>query len=698
MNAMTMGFPEAADKVKTNLDIIDVIQRHVILKKSGRNYTGLCPFHNDKNPSMNVSREKNLFKCFSCGVGGDALSFLMRLENKTYGDIIRELAQEQGITIISDGQDAQQAAARAEESKSERQAILTLNARSQQWFQNQLMTHPEASPVREYLAGRNINEEAIFRFGLGFAPSGWENLVPHLKNTEALVKDNLDILLTAGLASQKQEGGGYYDRFRHRLIVPINDEKGQVVAFGGRALSPEEKAKYLNSPETAVYHKSRVLYGFDLAKDTIRQSKTAIVMEGYFDVISSHLAGITQTVGSCGTALTEQQIKLLTRFGAETLYLAFDSDEAGRKAALSAIQLIEPYLAYHKGLNVKILVLPENSPYKDPDEYIRAEGGQAFSALLDQAKPFLEFKFDYALRGLNLKTPQGRVDAAQRLTPMLSAITQPILRMEMLARYSEAIGVSQEALTLEVRQHEQRFSQSSRKHLQQFAPGYGDTQRKTWNSGSGSKYRKQMKPTLIDNVSELRSSLVPQHVVAERDLLRLTLLHPEAPQHLLPLLEMQTLQDPAAQLILKTMVACLDAYELDELEADELVSFITNHFNATQTTGNRQIQEASSLFTELVFSVEHYAQALKLTEQTPKATWINSILQEAQQLLERLEAHRGTETLKRLARTPEMPVGASSIQSTPEPDSELLEIERQYQLYEQLKQRRLASSQSQGSV
>ncbi|MEB3287477.1 MAG: DNA primase [Vampirovibrionales bacterium] len=684
MNALAMTFGEAADRVKQSIDIVDIIQRHVVLRKSGRNYSGLCPFHNDKNPSMNVSREKNLFKCFSCGVGGDALGFLMRLENKTYGETIRELADEQGITILSDGKSPQEAAEAAAKTKDEKQAILSLSNRSQQWFHNQLRTSLEAEPVRQYLLNRGIDEAAIHQFGFGYAPQGWDHLTQYLKNNEALVKEDQNLLVTAGLASPKQENAGFYDRFRHRLMIPIHDDRGQIVAFGGRALSPEEKAKYLNSPETAIYHKSRILYGLHLAKEAIRQSKSAVVMEGYFDVIAAHQAGVSQAVGSCGTAMTEQQVKLLTRFGAETIYLAFDADEAGQKAALSAITLIEPYLGRQQGLSVKILRLPQDSPFKDPDEYIRATGGPAFLDLFAHATPFLDFKFDQAILGLDMKTSAGRVEASQRLLPLLSAITQPILRAEMLSRYSQRIGVSEEALMMEVRQFGHRFNQTTKRHMEAFA------HKKPWG-------RKPAKPILSDNVSQLRSTLLPSHLVAERNLLRLVLAHPQSLARLLPIMGQRQLKQPALQQIYGLMRESLEEFEPDELTSKVFIEFVTDALH--DSTPGPASDQAMSEFAELVMSADNYARQLKLTDKTPSNLWMATLEREACLLCQRLDAYERQQALKQLVksqnpaqntvRSSPLLSASEDVESvTAEADLELLEIERQYQLFEQLKQQR----------
>lgn len=537
-------FGEAAERVKSGLDIVDVIQRHVILKKTGRSYTGKCPFHNDKSPSMNVSREKGIFKCFSCGVGGDSLTFMMKIGNKTFGEIIRELAQEQGIEIQYEGHQAEV----VQIQRDARQKIVDLNEAANQWFRQQL-TEPVAQPVLQYLAGRYPQEadcqQVIQNFQLGYAPQGWENLTPYLKSKFDFAQANPDLLNTAGLSNTRDHGQGQYDRFRHRLIIPIQDEKGQVVAFGGRSLSDEDKPKYLNSPETVLYKKSQVLYGFHQAKDSIRQTRSAIIMEGYFDVISAHLGGITQAVGSCGTAMTDSHLKLLTRFGAETVYLAFDSDAAGLKAALSAIQLIEPYMD-GSDLQVKVLIVPDG---KDPDDFIRHHGGEAFRTLIDEARHFLAFKFDMAIRDIDASNPEGRIQAANRLTPLLSAIQRPTTRSEYLKLYAEKIGLAEEALMLEVKRYEQARN-----------PGYGrvfsgfkkQDGKKAISKGGSTSFRRS-EPVLTENVSELRSQLTSRQVAVEKNLLKLALYSTESFSTMMSLFQAQipfAFDDPIHQEIL----------------------------------------------------------------------------------------------------------------------------------------------------
>lgn len=605
-----ISFADAAERIKSGLDIIDVIQRHVILKKSGRNYMGKCPFHNDKNPSMNVSREKGIFKCFSCGVGGDTLTFIMKIENKTYGEAIRDLAQEQGIEIAYDGPQTES----FQVQRDAKQKILDLNEAAARWFMTRLQ-EPDAQPVMYYLASRYTDDAqlktALQRFQLGYAPAGWENLTPYLKNKFDFVQANPDLLNTAGLSNSRDHGQGHYDRFRHRLIIPIVDDKGHMVAFGGRALpnptGEEDKPKYLNSPETVVYKKSQVLYGLHQAKDSIRQNKAAVVMEGYFDVISAHLGGITESVGSCGTAMTDSHLKLLTRFGAETVYLAFDSDEAGSKAALSAIQLIEPYLS-STDLQLKVLMVPDG---KDPDEFIRHHGGDAFRALIDQARHFLTFKFDMALQGVPIHTPEGRIQASNRLTPLLAGIQRPTTRSEYLKIYAERIGISEEALLLEVKRHEQSRNPAYGK----FGTGFQNSGTKKAISRSGSTSLRRQEPLLTDNIPQLRSQLTSRHLVAEKNLLKLALYNSESLALMLSVLEAKptfAFDDPYHQEILEGLRSLLQANKLQNTDPT------VNGFLGTLIEKMNHLYfdkpDVIHTFAELAMTSESFCESLDLGE------------------------------------------------------------------------------------
>lgn len=446
-----MTFPDAADAVKESLDVVDIVSRQVVLKKSGRNYTGLCPFHKDTKPSFSVSAEKGIYKCFSCGEGGDALAFLMKTQAKTYAEVITELAEEMGITIQRDRQSAEA----AKQQQSDRQRIESLNQLAQQYFQAQLQA-PVGQSVQEYLANRQLPQGIIQQFGLGYAPQGWENLLQVIYQHHPEYKENpkqIEFLETAGLAMRRGEGNGAYDRFRNRLMIPIFDEADRLVAFGGRALSSEDNPKYLNSPETPIYHKSKILYGLNIAKNAIRETKTAMVMEGYFDVMAAHEAGCTYAVGSCGTALTEQHVKQLLRFGAETIILAFDSDEAGQKAAESSIQLIQP-LAAIKNLRLRVLNFPGD---KDPDDYLRHHGAEGFQSLVAHGTTdALTFQLNRAIGGLDVNLMEEKIAAVQRVLPILARITQPVKLRDVIEQLASRLKARPEDLFAERQLYRER--------------------------------------------------------------------------------------------------------------------------------------------------------------------------------------------------------------------------------------------------
>ena len=669
-----LSFTEAADRVKQNLDIVDIISRNVILKKAGRNYLGLCPFHPEKTPSFNVNREKNLFKCFGCGEAGDAIKFLMSQERKTYGEVIRDLAEEMGITI-QDGPQALDPAAVLEK-RDFNKKILALNEAAQQQFQTQLQ-QPEAQTVRDYLAQRKITPEIATRFGLGYAKAGWQSLTDTLLQLD-IVKSTPDILVTAGLAVTKQDSNhsslhhNLYDKFRDRLMIPIWDDTGRLVAFGGRTLKPDDKPKYMNSPETPVYSKSRVLYGLMQAKDSIRQSKSAVVMEGYFDVITAHCAGVTQAVGSCGTALTEQHLKLLTRYGAETVHLAFDSDEAGLKAALSAIQLIEPYLKSHP-LQLKVLTVPDG---KDPDAFIGLYGADAFADLLSRSQPYLDFKFEMALRQtslqVDLKTREGRIAGVEAVVPLLVEITQPVTRSEYIRQLAERLKVSIDDLSLEVRRVEsQRFPTKP-----QFYRGFGNQSQKVTQGRAISKpVATSLKRHMLgapSSAGELKRPLLQRHMIAEKSILQLLLMCDDSVRLVIPMLTTLQLNDPTLATLagyLKTLASL--APESFELTAGSLRQRMPQLIGADA--------EQQRVFADLAFGADKLFESYGLNSMESEAQ-AEKILGEANNFKRIIEEHQRHEALKRLADR------ANQMEKTEDDqDREVPVVELQYQLRDGLK-------------
>ena len=360
------------DEVRNAADIVEVIAGYVTLKKRGRNFMGVCPFHNEKTPSFSVSPEKQIFHCFGCGKGGNVFSFLMEHEKLSFIEVIKLLADRYGIMLPKYEKE--------EDSRTER--LLYANQVAAEYFKSMLSDRRYKDRIMKYLTvTRGITPETIEKFCIGLAPDDWQGLVNYAKKKD--IKP--DELAEAGLAGKSDKTGDYYDRFRLRLMMPIYNITGKVVAFGGRALKKGEVAKYVNSPETPLYNKSFILYGLNFAKQAIRDTGSVILVEGYFDLIAMHQAGIENVVAVSGTAFTAQQAKLLSRF-VQKAYLFFDADSAGRSAALRSIEIF-----YNAGIEPLIVSSP---PGQDPDSFVREQGAPAVYKLLEEAVGYLAFRFD----------------------------------------------------------------------------------------------------------------------------------------------------------------------------------------------------------------------------------------------------------------------------------------------------------------
>jgi DNA primase len=518
--SQSVSFQDAAEQVKQRLDVIETIGRFVTLKKRGRSHLGLCPFHNERTPSFNVSAEKGFFKCFGCGESGDAISFLMKIENKSYGEIIREQAEEMGLSIRY-SENAEEQAQHAQKTE-ERERLYDVLHNAGQWFHTQLQT-PEHQAIRTYLLNRGTLHEAIKRFQLGYAPETWESLTQYLKIACPHVHHEEAILERASLAGVRDNGKGYYDKFRHRLMVPIHDVKGKIIGFGGRALGEDQQPKYLNSSESIVYQKSHVLYGLFQAKDAIRKQKRAVIMEGYFDVIASHLAGLEEAVATCGTALTDSHIPLLLKSGVETLYLCFDSDAAGRNATLNALERLDPWIQ-RQALKTRVLSI---SSGKDPDDYFKTHTLADFERLMQNAPDGLSFRLDCVLEGVNWHHPEGQLEASNRLMPLLSRVKHPVLRSQLLTQYAERLRLSEDALRQSLYLYEGKEAPKAR------GANYTSRPYTSYTPSQQGKYKRKPTPPPED-FSQLRKALLHQQSLPmiEQQLLSLGLCHADVFQGL----------------------------------------------------------------------------------------------------------------------------------------------------------------------
>lgn len=407
------------EKVLASVDIVDVIGARLTLKPAGPNrFKALSPFTNERDPSFMVSRDRQMFHCFSSGKGGDAIRFLMEYEGLSFGEALRLLAAQAGIRL---------APATASEDREEflRNSLLELNDWVNKRFRQHLADRARGEKARACLAQRDIPDELVRRFGLGYAPPDGNDLIQAARQKQF----PREVLEISGLF--RRNDSGWYDFFRDRLTFPIRDLQGRVVAFGGRDLSGDSPAKYINSPETPVYRKSRVLYGLYEAREALRKAGRAVLVEGYVDLIRCHAAGVEYVVATCGTALTEQQATLIRRYVPEII-VVYDGDEAGLKAAVRGAGVLTS-----AGLRVRALALPDGL---DPDDFVRRDGAAAFRDLLDTAPDFVTF---YAgIRRDRLTTPEAKSAAAREMFEMLAGVDSTILVEEYLARIADALEIS----------------------------------------------------------------------------------------------------------------------------------------------------------------------------------------------------------------------------------------------------------------
>lgn len=416
------------DEVRAATDIVDLISGYVTLKQRGRNHFGLCPFHAEKTPSFSVNPEKQIFHCFGCGAGGNAFTFLMRHEGVGFTEAVKFLAQRAGIRIEYDSDDAQ-----SEASARENEALFYVNEFAADFFRRQLHS-PAGEKARQYLHARGFGEVEIETYGLGYAPPGWTHLVAAAR--EASIRE--EHLEKAGLAGRK-EAGGYYDRFRDRLMFSIHNLSGRVVAFAGRKLNEaEDSPKYINSPETPIYHKGRLLYGLYQNRDAIRREDRAIFVEGYTDLMTLVQAGIGQVVATSGTALTEDQARLIRRY-TRRVVLMYDSDTAGSAATLRGADILLEH-----NLDVAVAALPRGH---DPDTFLREKGSEAVHALIEADISLFDFKLNQALASPS--TEQS--EAIRSIVTSLAKVPDSIRRSLLLRQVAERLNMPEQALWDEVR-------------------------------------------------------------------------------------------------------------------------------------------------------------------------------------------------------------------------------------------------------
>lgn len=443
--------PDTIEQVKQRADIVDVVSEHVVLRKQGKDFVGLCPFHDDKSPSFSVSPSKQFYYCFSCGAGGNAIKFLMELGKRPFSEVVLDLSRRYQVPVQTLNVEERQEFQRQLSLREQLYEILALTAK----FYEHALYQPQGQAALDYLSTtRQLDRETIQQFQLGYAPGSWETLFGYLveqKHYPAELVEQAGLIVPrkpTELDSDETPRGfrGYYDRFRDRLMIPIHDLQGRVVGFGGRTLT-DEQPKYLNSPETELFDKGKILFGLDKARAAIAKQDQAVVVEGYFDVIALHRAGITNAVASMGTALSLAQVRQLLRYTeSKRIVLNFDADRAGNQAAERAIGEVAA-LAYQGEVQLRVLTIPEG---KDPDEFLQAHPAADYQQLLDHAPLWLDWQIQQAIAGQDLNQADQFQATVQAIVKLLGNLPNATLRTHYIHHCAERLSQGNTRLTLQL--------------------------------------------------------------------------------------------------------------------------------------------------------------------------------------------------------------------------------------------------------
>jgi len=437
------------DRIRDATDIVDLVSEHVQLTRRGRNFLGLCPFHEEKTPSFSVNPDRQFYHCFGCGVGGDVFKFIQEIDRVTFVEAVKFLAERAGIALPE----------RSGQSREETEAadkLYRANDLAQKYFHHLLLNDAVGASAQTYLRTRHLAGETIERFGLGYAPPEWDALLK-VAGRRGL---NPQILERAGLALPRSTGSGHYDRFRDRITFPIANLSDRTIAFGARALQPDQEPKYLNSPETPIYHKGRVLYGLSITRDAIRRQDAVLVVEGYMDLISIAQAGIQHVVATSGTALTEDHGRLLARF-ARQVVLLFDGDAAGSTAAMRACEAL-----LGTGLDARVVSLPAEH---DPDTFVQEYGADVLLERAENAQSVLDFYLEQLAQQHDLSSVEGKARAAERLKPLLAKPRDAVRRDLLLREVAERLSIDEPSLRHDL-QASMRRPQQPRKAVAEPSP------------------------------------------------------------------------------------------------------------------------------------------------------------------------------------------------------------------------------------
>lgn len=552
---------EIIQKIKEENDIVDIVSEVVTLKKTGKNYLGRCPFHNEKTPSFTVSSEKQIYKCFGCGEAGNVISFVMKTRNMAFPEAVKLLGEKVGI-VVDDADSPGKSSAANEKFK----RMYNINIQAARYFYTNLKRFK--APY-EYLKGRGITDETIKKFGIGFSLDNWQGIRSYLKQRGFSEEEILELGLTT-----KNEKGNIYDRFRNRIIFPVFNVSGRVIGFGGRVLD-DSKPKYLNSPETPIFHKGTNLYGLNLAIKN-NPARTVIMVEGYMDVISLSQQGVTNVVATLGTALTEGQCKLLKRY-IDTVIVSFDSDVAGQNATIRGLEILQK-----SGFDLKILQIPSG---KDPDEFIRSYGREKFLNLVDGALPIIDFKLRMAEKGIDFSKQEMVIKYLKRVVNVLKDL-DPLEKAVYIKQVSEKSGIGEEAIMESLDKNPNKSIENNKNHNinRKFGqklylePGFVRAERTVLSLALD----KRLSDKIFSNVSEddliLKAHKVIYTIIKENNMC--------SKEELIKIINLQTMQDSE---FTKEWIKIQEyKVDIDEGSIDKMVSDCVNNIKKYKLEESRK--------------------------------------------------------------------------------------------------------------
>lgn len=510
------------EDVRAANDIVDIVSEYVRLKRVGQNFIGLCPFHTEKTPSFNVNREKQWYHCFGCSKGGDVFDFVMSMENIEFMEALKVLAERAGIELKLSSDSELSTKEYEEKEKLYMACQLAL-----QYFGKCLRHKKVGLAASEYLRKRGIDTSLTEKFQVGFAPPSWDSLVRYLTRHGV----SMDVALRAGLVSQKQDASGFVDRFRNRIMFPIFDSWGRVVGFGGRVLG-DDVPKYLNSPETPLFDKGKLLFGLNFSKDAIRRTRRAVLVEGYMDVVACFKHGIDIAVASLGTSLTPYQAKLMLRY-ADEVFIAYDGDTAGTNATLRGLDILKS-----AGGTVRVVVMPEQM---DPDDLLSSQGRRAFDALMENAPSLIDYKLGLVLKTADMSSIQGKVNAVSRAVEVLAQVDNAVESDEYIKKWAGMFEIAEDPFRLEITK----------------------ARRKGFVNDESDRFEKSGNNTNVTKVMDIQDINVQRK--AEMDLIRAIFKEPRYLENVKSELELEDFTDKSCRKIIDILGATSDNCGIEQL-------------------------------------------------------------------------------------------------------------------------------------